>query len=162
MKDMSRPQSKDPADDFRKYRRLRDVGILLAAIVFGIIAINWTLNDITGEYTAVDPQLGTLSMSLIRKAANIRGELSCGTGAILEATVPESHPENELDLTFQLPQKWINEGQTYRRVEFHGRVQDGSITGVLQENGQVYPIKLERNALSSIYRQIQSHLPWLG
>lgn len=155
-------QSSRLSNDAAKYKRLRDIGILVLAIVCGFVSVNWMLSDITGEYTVNDPGLGIVNMSLTRKASNIYGELSYGRGAILEATIPEPNPDRKLDLTFELPQRWLKEGRTYRKVLFHGKVHDGTISGVLQENGQVYPIKLERNTLSSICRQIQSHFPGLG
>ncbi len=93
---------------------------------------------------------------------NIKGELSYGSGALLEMTTPKLEPDTQIDLTFELPQRWVDEGQVYRAVHFHGTIKDGTAAGVIRDGAEVFPVKLEKNSIASVYRQVQSHLPFNG
>jgi hypothetical protein len=124
--------------------------------------LSWMLSDVTGEYSCNDRHLGIIRMSLVRRATNIKGELSYGSGANLEMNTSKLDPDEKIDLTFELPQRWVEEGQTYRAVQFHGTIKDGIAAGVIQDGAGVYPVKMEKNSIASVYRQIQSHLPFAG
>ncbi len=135
---------------------------LLAFVGLASVACSWMLSDITGEYGANDDRQGSIHMSIIRKATTVRGELAYGTGALLETTAPYASAGEQLNWTFSIPDRWLQQGQPQHTVYFHGKVEDGVVTGVLQDGAIVTPIKLPRNAIASIYRQLQSHLPWVS
>jgi hypothetical protein len=141
---------------------LFNMGLVLFVIVMSWWGLGWMLSDVTGEYAANDAKLGMVRMSLVRRAANIKGELSYGSGAMLEMTTPKLEPDTQIDLTFELPQRWVDQGQDYRAVHFHGTIKDGTAVGVIRDGAEVFPVKLEKNSIASVYRQIQSHLPFNG
>lgn len=141
---------------------LFNMGLVLFVICMSWWGLTWMLSDVTGEYTANDARLGMVRMSLVRRAANIKGELSYGSGAMLEMTTPKLEPDTQIDLTFELPQRWVDQGQDYRAVHFHGTIKDSTAIGVIRDGAEVYPVKLEKNSIASIYRQVQSHLPFNG
>lgn len=135
---------------------------LLAFVGLASVACSWMLSDITGEYGANDGRQGSIHMSIIRKATTIKGELAYGSGALLETTAPFASAGDQLNWTFSIPDRWIEQGQSQHIIYFHGKVVDGVVTGVLQDGAVVTAIKLPRNAIASIYRQLQSHLPWVS
>jgi hypothetical protein len=141
---------------------LMNMGLFLFVVCMSWWGLTWMLSDVTGEYSANDPRLGIVRMSLVRRAANIKGELSYGSGAMLEMNTSKLDPDAKIDLTFELPQRWVDEGQTYRAVQFHGTIKEGIASGVIQDGAGVFPVKLEKNSIASVYRQIQSHLPFSG
>lgn len=141
---------------------LANMGLVLFVICMSWWGLSWMLSDVTGEYTSNDPRLGIVRMSLVRRATNIKGELSYGPGALLEMTTTKLEPDTKIDLTFELPQRWIDEGQAPRFVHFNGTIKEGTASGVIRDGLQVFPVTLQKNSIASIYRQIQSHLPFNG
>lgn len=158
----SAPLSDEAAKAKRLNSLLLNMAMCLLVIFMGIWGTTWLLSDVTGEYTSNDPELGTVRMSIVRRATNFKGELSYGSGAMLEMNTAQLPAEKKLDLIFEIPQKWVDEGQNFRSVKFHGMIKDGTISGVIQDGSAVFPIKLEKDGLSSLHRQIQSHLPFNG
>ncbi|MBS2005077.1 MAG: hypothetical protein JST44_26425 [Cyanobacteria bacterium SZAS LIN-5] len=166
---MNRPLRSSSANSSRSVQSsermqmlLLNMGLVLFVICMSWWGLSWMLSDVTGEYSANDARLGIVRMSLVRRAANIKGELSYGSGALLEMTTPKLEPDTQIDLTFELPQRWVDQGQEYRAVHFHGTIKDGTASGVIRDGAQVFPVKLEKNSIASVYRQIQSHLPFSG
>ncbi len=141
---------------------LFNMGLVLFVICMSWWGLTWMLSDVTGEYSSSDARLGIVRMSLVRRATNIKGELSYGSGAMLEMVTPKLEPDTQIDLTFELPQRWVDEGQEYRAVHFHGTIKDGTAVGVIRDGAEVFPVKLEKNSIASVYRQVQSHLPFNG
>lgn len=148
--------------------------MLGSLLFFLFIWIGWSLGDVTGEYTSTGYSSEVVRLSLVRRAANVKCELSWGYGAILEATVNEIKPNEPLHIVFHLPDRWIQRGQRRREVVLEGNFKggqidilsggfrDNEIDARLVEGTRIYKVRLVRNSISSIYRQIQSHLPWLG
>lgn len=153
---------------------------LVAFIAFTAVAIGWMFNDITGEYSGFDNRVGQIHMSIIRKATTVRSELSYGYGPILECTNPYVNGD-KITWKFQVARKWQRESvpaavpgdgwsrrqgmpaaQQNRIVSFTGEINNGVVSGVLQDGMLVMPVTLNRDALASIYRQIQSHMPWIS
>ncbi|HEY9679265.1 MAG TPA: hypothetical protein V6C76_14750 [Drouetiella sp.] len=166
---MNRPRRSSTANSNqlqKSHDRVRmlvmNMGLVLFVIIGSWLYLGWMLSDVTGEYSANDDALGVVRLSLIRRATNIKGELSYGSGAILEMTTNKLEPDQEVNLKFELPQKWVDEGQTYRVVNFATTISDGTASGVIKDGKKRYSVKLQKNSLASIYRQIQSHLPFAG
>ena len=130
--------------------------VCLAIIFLSIWGINSLLADVTGEYSSYDSTTGEIILSLVHTESNIQGELSYGSGPIMEMQVPQMGAEDKLDCTFTVPQRWIDEGKDQRQVNFHGTVNDGVAKGILQEGSQVNSIVLQRNLGSSLYMLMQT------
>lgn len=166
---MNRPLKSSTANSYQSERAsermqilLFNMGLVLFVICMSWWGLTWMLSDVTGEYSANDARLGIVRMSLVRRATNIKGELSYGSGALLEMVTPKLEPDTQIDLTFEMPQRWVDEGQEYRAVHFHGTIKDGTAVGVIRDGAEVFPVKLDKNSIASVYRQIQSHLPFNG
>lgn len=134
---------------------------LLSFLALVFILINWMLSDVTGEYTASDRVGEPVRLSIVRRAANVHSELSYGSGAYLETTVNEIDPAKGIHLVFDLPDEWVQKGQQFRRVTMEGKFDEGDIDATFMEGQEIFSIKLKRQPINSVYRQIQSHLPWL-
>jgi len=135
---------------------------IFVLVALAVVAWAWMQSDISGEYASNDPRFGTVTMSVIRKATTVRAELAYGSGSLLESTAPYSKAGETLDWTFSVPQKWLDRGQRQRFVQFHGKIENGTVTGNLTSGSTDSSIKLFRNGIASIYRMFQSHLPWVG
>jgi hypothetical protein len=135
---------------------------IVVLIAMAVIAWAWMQSDISGEYASNDARFGTITMSVFRKATTVRAELAYGNGSLLEATAPYNKSGQTLDWTFSVAQKWIDRGQRQRYVLFHGTIENGTVKGVLKDGPVESRIKLPRNGIASIYRMLQSHLPWVG
>src|ERR1700743_1505170 len=85
-------EDQDSVERRRKYAMI-NIGLVCFVILMSGMVIYWTLNDITGEYAGDNRSVGLVRMSLIRKAANIKGELSYGSGSILEMETEKIDPD---------------------------------------------------------------------
>jgi len=144
--------------------KLQPVQILFPIILtaFGAIAWGWMVSDISGEYGASNAKMGTVTMSVVRKATTVKAELAYGMGALLECNAPYASAGQTVNWTFSTPEKWIKRGQVRNQVMFNGKIERGYVTGVLENGPRSWKIRLARNGLASIYRMLQSHMPWVG
>lgn len=158
----SAPQTNPPNSTAK--RRSPTLNLIILALIMGGIywIINWLSQDITGEYTAFTPPLGVISMSFERRDGNIYSKLGCGSGAYLEANFPDQPNETFTNVVFQLPDKWIRQGQRQRKIIFNGTIKDGTVQGSLRDGQQVQVINLQKDALISLRYVVQSHLPGGG
>lgn len=137
--------------------------ILAVAIAgFGLLAVSWLLNDISGEYQGMDPQLGVVQLTVLRKPSGVKGKIAFARGASLPVSHGTFENGRDLDLTFEQPKAMVDTGMPARKVTFSGTVENGVIKGTLEESGFAFQLTLFRNNIASLYRQIQSHLPWAG
>lgn len=131
----------------------------LAFILLGVVAVTWMMSDITGEYNMEVMGTRALSVSVVRKATTVEGELVPPNGApmvLLSNTPPDG---SEINWVFQTRDDAVKRGLTMRRAALRGTIKDGEIKGVLQEGNKEYQVRLKRDGISSIYRNLQSHLP---
>ncbi len=155
-------------DTFEDERRkkfwvtLGNMAMVIIVIVAGWQASLWILSDMTGEYRAYDDRLGSVSLCLVRKATRMIGELSYGRGAILLLTEVKSEKPENLDLVFELPQEWVEKGQKYRQVEFRGKIEDAVVTGTIFDGQARYDVKMFRDSIASIKRNVMALLPWVN
>lgn len=155
-------------DTFEDERRkkfwvmLGNMAMVIIVIVGGWQATLWILSDMTGEYRTYDDRLGSVSLCLVRKATRMIGELSYGRGAILVLTQVKSEKPENLDLVFELPQEWVDKGQKYRQVEFRGKIEDTIVTGTIYDGQYKYDVKLFRDSIASIKRNVMALLPWVN
>ncbi|HEY9786220.1 MAG TPA: hypothetical protein V6D17_12505 [Candidatus Obscuribacterales bacterium] len=172
--DKNEPKKRKKSETPNEKSLKKNVLMLIGSIVFLGMWVHWTLADVTGEYTSSGYDSEVVRLSLVRRATNVKCELSWGYGAIMEATVNEIKPDEELNIVFHVPEKWLQRNQDDRSVVLEGRFfgsqmdmghfafRDNEIDARLIEGNHVYKVRLVRNRISSIYRQIQAHLPWLG
>lgn len=151
----------------------RQIALLTVIVVLGILGVSWFLSDISGEYEALDPELGPVRLTLIRLPVSFKGQIAYGTGAPFPIIGGKLADGKNLELTFQVPSETLEPGQqtaTFRGVigtttiegNYFTSKEFTTIDGSLEENGNTWTLSLTRNTLASLYRQIQSHLPWLG
>ncbi len=133
--------------------------MFLTILIGGILACMWLFSDISGEYY-MRGQGSMVKLSLIRQPTNLWGELTFGPGAVLQLITTDPPKDDTIDLTFQTPQKLQLQGEPLRQVSFVGIVKDGEMIGEFTEGKRRYKAKLERSGINSVYRQIESHLPW--
>lgn len=141
---------------------LGNMAMVIFFIVAGWQAMLWMLSDMTGEYRAYDDRLGSISLCLVRKATRMIGELSYGRGAILSLVEVKSEKPEALDLVFELPQQWVDKGQQYKKVEFVGKIDNGLVTGTIFDGQGKYDVKLIRDSIASIKRNVMSLMPWVN
>jgi hypothetical protein len=138
-------------------------GTLFLIMFIGMFwaACSWMLSDVTGEYSCQNNYVGQVRLSLVRKAANVKGELSYGSGSFLEMVTPNVVPDQEFQWTFSTPEKWVEKGQRKRYVKMTGTIKDGTVTAKIYEGRTVTDVTLARSGMASVYRQFQSHMPWV-
>ncbi len=164
-----------PSGKYGKYiRPSRRTNILVFALllIFGIIWIGWTVSDVTGEYASSGRDREIVRLSMVRRATNVECKLNWGRGAVMEATVNQIDSSKPLHLTFQTPAAWVNRGKQARFVTLDGKFagngmdpmkgsfQENEIHAKLFEGNRVVKVRLLRNSITSLYRQVQSHWPW--
>ncbi len=155
----------------RPSRRL-NVIIFFCLVVFMFIWIAWTVSDVTGEYASSGYDREVVRLSLVRLAANVKCRLNWGSGATMEATVNKIDSSKPLHIVFQTPQKWVSRGRPQRTVILDGKFagsgmnplqgsfQENEIKARLIENNQYVEVRLMRNSVTSLWRQVQAHWPW--
>lgn len=155
----------------RPSRRLNII-IFLSLVIFTLVWIAWTVSDVTGEYASSGYDREVVRLSFLRLATNVKCRLSWGSGATMEATVNKIDPAQPLHIVFQTPPKWVQRGRPMRTVIFDGKFAGNGMNplqGSFQENeikarlseGEYYVnVRLMRNSVTSLWRQVQAHWPW--
>src|SRR5262249_28360095 len=160
--DETPPSRPEPPEDAGKSMKLLAVNIvvtLLVAVGAGL-AIYWSLNDVSGEYQGMDPNIGVIKLTLIRKPAAMKGQIFYGRGTPLTISSGDVTNNRDVMLTFELPKEYVDQGMQARTATLSGQIDNGVIKGTLEESGFGVPVTLVRNKISSLYMQLQSHLPW--
>jgi hypothetical protein len=129
--------------------------LFLGALAFIIMAVLWSLTDITGEYSCVSPRIGMVRLSLFRKGEVLRGDLTYSMSPKLELITSSSASQEEVNLSFAPPREFPRRG-VITRVNLIGKFQHGSIFGVVVDGGTPYPINLHRNVVYSLIRRVSS------
>lgn len=124
-----------------------------------ILACMWLFSDISGEYY-MRGQASSVKISIIRQATNLWGELTFGRGAVMRLITTELPKDDMVNLVFETPPKWLAPGEKPRQVSFVGTVKDGVMKGEFHEGKRKIKATLERSGINSVYRQVESHLPW--
>jgi hypothetical protein len=133
--------------------------LLIATIGFTILVFWWLISDYSGDYRTNDSSLGQVSLIIIRKATNLKGEISFGSGAPLELIDSKVGPEKQIHLSFALPQSLSNKDQAIRTAKLDGEFQDNTLKATINDGMNNYPVTLTRDSLASLYKQIQGHIP---
>lgn len=146
--------------------------IFLSLVVFTFVWIAWTVSDVTGEYASSGYDREVVRLSFLRLATNVKCRLSWGSGATMEATVNKIDQSQPLHIVFQTPQKWVSRGRPLRTVVLDGKFagngmnplqgsfQENEIKARLSEGGYSVNVRLMRNSVASLWRQVQAHWPW--
>jgi len=149
-----------------------NVIIFFCLIVFSFVWIAWTVSDVTGEYASSGHDREVVRLSFLRLAANVKCRLNWGTGATMEATINKIDPAKPLHIVFQTPPKWVQRGRQMRTVILDGKFtgtgmnplqgsfQENEIKARLTEGGFSANVRLMRNSVTSLWRQVQAHWPW--
>lgn len=133
--------------------------MFLSILGAGILSCMWLFSDISGEYY-IRGQSSLVKMSLVRQPTNLWGELTFGPGAVLQLVTTDPPKDETINLTFETPPKLVRQGEPFRQVSFSGVVKEGEIAGEFFDGKRRFKAKLQRSGINSVYRQIESHLPW--
>lgn len=133
---------------------------LIGFVILLFAGTSWLLSDISGEYTAeCPPPMGTVRMSIVNKDGRSKSDLACGGyGTVLVANEPMVSAGQSVNWLYQVPDEWLRQGRKNRRVKFFGKIENGTIAGIIQDGAKGYPVKLERNPAVSVYRLILSYI----
>jgi hypothetical protein len=152
-------ESLDKSRKHMLWRRSNYLGILVI-IAFVLLATARLVNDIRGEYTSDNPRLGHVRLSVEHRDGKIKCML----------IIPKTHPflcqvkdENvKGDVEWPFKDSYAAKGAT--PVYFKGKVNigDGTISGVLQDGINVYPISFKRDDFASLSRQMLTAIPGAG
>jgi len=139
---------------------------LCLLIIFGLIAtFNWIATDYSGDYLGQTKQLRLVQLSLTRRATTIDAELNYGASGMLELDTGKDHPspkENKaITLYFATPERWRTGGRRVWKAIFQGKIDGGKAVGTITDTKGSYKVSLEKNVLTSLFRQAQAHLPRL-
>lgn len=155
-------EEKDKKKKARKrvFKLLSNEALCLAIIFAMIASFNWLASDFTGEYLTMDKTLGLVKLSLVRRAATIEGELSYGNRPNLILT-SSADPTKESRMEFSTSPQWQANGNLPVKAVFLGKIEANSAKGTIIDAHGKYKVRLEKNMVASIFRQMQVHLPIL-
>ena len=128
---------------------------LLAVSGFIALSISRIVNDIRGEYTAKISRLGVIRLSVEHRDGQIYADLTIPRTHPLHCVTAEKNVGENVDWAFTDAYKPTAPAV----VHFLGKAESGALSGVLQDNVNVYPIKLDRDDLASVFRQIRTAIP---
>jgi len=140
-------------------RLIGNMGLFLFILGCIILACMWLFSDVSGEYY-MRGQSSAVRISIVRQPTNLWGELTFGRGAVMKLVTTDLPKEDAVNLVFETPPKWLKQGEKPRQVSFVGTIKDGEMKGQFREGKRVIKATLERSGINSVYRQIESHLPW--
>lgn len=118
--------------------------------------VYWLLNDASGEYRGGNRQLGNITISLVRHAANVSGQIIVGNQKPLALAKGDIAHQEKIKLTFQADRG--PDQLNYAVVT--GKIVDGTLKGSITDGGQNFPIILHRDPLASMFKQIQEYIPF--
>ena len=161
---VQRPLTPDPLAEYDDLRRgsglIGNMVSFLAVLGLFIVSCWWLFSDISGEYYIPGRNAKSLRMSLVRQATNVYGELTIGNGATLLLVTTDPPRDENVDFVFETPKNRLRPGEKARRIEFSGIFKEGVLDGQFREGTRTIKARLERDGYTSVYRQIESHLPW--
>lgn len=146
----------------RKARVIKLVSneMLCLAVIFAMIAVfNWLSSDYTGEYVTMSRQLGMIKLSLVRRAATVEGSLIYGHSPNLELVGKADPSKPTVRMEFATNEQWEMMGRPARKAVFLGKITSSAAVGTIIDTEGKYKVKLEKNVLASVFRQLQVHLP---
>ena len=146
----------------RKVRVIKLVSneMLCLAIIFAMIAVfNWLSSDYTGEDVTMNRQLGMVKLSLVRRAATVEGSLIYGHSPKLELVGKADPTKPNVRMEFATNEQWEMMGRPARKAVFLGKITSSAAVGTIIDTEGKYKVKLEKNVLASVFRQLQVHLP---
>jgi hypothetical protein len=129
--------------------------LLLFTIVCGIMGLYWLTTDSSGEYFGNTPELGSINLSIIRRATSYDGELTIGNRSTFKLAKSDIHgPNMALEFHSKLP-------GSVDALFFKGQLKDDRLAGILQLPQSSINLSLMRDPLASLFRQLQSHIPYV-
>jgi hypothetical protein len=150
------------AQELKQLKLIRLIGaeLLCLLILFGMISgANWMATDSSGDYVKQDPVMGTIKVSLIRRATNWEGELSYRRSAPMALVASEISNNGKTRLTFATSDAMAAKFHKKSGATFEGTIQNGKLQGLLVDAYGIHKLSLEKNVITSLFRQFQSHIP---
>jgi hypothetical protein len=139
---------------------------LCLAIIFGMIsAFNWMASDYSGDYIGQNEQLRTVRLSITRRATTVDAELSYGEQGALQLDQSKDQPPPQADkpinLDFVTPEQFRRPNTPPWHANFTGRLEGSTGVGTITDRTGAYEVRLDKNVLTSLFTQLQSHIPRL-
>lgn len=150
------------AQELKQLKLIRLIGaeILCLLILFGMVSgANWMATDSSGDYVKQDPKMGTIKVSLIRRATNWEGELTYRRSAPMDLVTSEISASGKTRLTFATSDAMATKFHKKSGATFEGTIQNGKLQGLLVDAYGIHKLSLEKNVITSLFRQFQSHIP---
>lgn len=169
-----RPVKVEEADDDdraakakdNKKRLLKLLGneALCLIIIFGLIStFNWMASDYSGDYMGKNDELTAVELSITRRATTVDAELTYGSRGLLQLDKEKDQPTPKegqpIKLDFTTPPQWLGNGRESWQATFKGRINGDKAVGTISDSTGDYKVNLSKNVLTSLFRQLQSHIP---
>lgn len=129
--------------------------LLLFTLACGAMGLYWLTTDSSGEYFGNSPELGSINLSIIRRATSYDGDLTIANRSTYKLADSKFRGP-EMDLQFRSKTPGSAEALTFK-----GRLKDDNLVGVLQLPQSSISLSLLRDPLASLFRQLQSHIPYV-
>jgi hypothetical protein len=124
--------------------------------IFFVLALLRMVSEVGGEYVANCPSLhGTVACSIVHSDKDIRATLSIPRTPILVCTVSDQNIGENVDWQFQT----LHKGKSTEPVHFKGTVESSSMTGIVQDGIRIFPVKLEKDCVATLTRQLTGFVP---
>jgi hypothetical protein len=146
----------DKSRKHQLWRRSNYIGIVVI-IAFFLLAMGTLFNDIRGEYTCDNPRLGHVRLTIMHRSNKINCMLR----------IPKTHPfmcevsDDGLkgNIVWSFKDSYATQGST--PMYFKGKINtgDGTISGVIQDGMNIYPITLKRDDFASLSHQVLGAIP---
>jgi hypothetical protein len=128
-----------------------NMALVLLAIGGIWIAFSYSLANLSGEYFSADSRLGNMRLSIQDKDHQLKGILNYSDGSFMEVVPEYSSVQsgNKVQLTFEVPKR-LSRRYGRHQITFKGTKDNGTISGIIEDLGGVYPVKFERNSFATI------------
>lgn len=148
----------DGLDQSRKqalWLRANWAGTIVMVAILGLSILNM-VSDVRGEYAGSNDALGgMLICSVTHSDKNIEARLTIPNTPLLICNTTEENVGPNVDWLYKV----VHKTQETTPVHFVGNVDSGAMTGIIQDGVKVFPVKLQKDMLASVLRQLRAFIP---
>ena len=136
-----------------------NMGLCLFVIFAAIALVKWVLSDISGEYNMSARGARVLTLSIVRNATTVTGEMRPLNGSSLRLV--DGSPPHEKNFDWLFVGEVGKDGRAGSKLRLKGTIGDGEIDGtiVVPGDSKRYHVKLFRDGISTLYKTVQSYFP---
>ena len=151
-------QLEEDLDRSRKQKLwLRSNYIASIAIVafFGLSFMNM-VSDVRGEYGGnCDSMRGMIICSVVHTDKQLNITMIMPNTPILFCATSDENVGSNVDWAF-MP---THPEKDTKPIHFKGKVENNSLTGIIQSDLRIYPVSLSKDMITSIARQLRAFIP---